>query len=64
MSISTRIEQHLEDLGDLIAKSRETLAFGIDQLDDEAKSKAEAELTKMKNLYYKLLAYIEKKGCE
>lgn len=64
MSISARVEQHLADLKNLIEHSRESLAFGIDQLDDEAKSKVEAELTKMKNLYFKLLAYIEKKGCE
>ncbi len=64
MSIAARVEQHLADLKNLIEHSRESLAFGIDQLDEEAKSKVEAELTKMKNLYFKLLAYIEKKGCE
>jgi hypothetical protein len=64
VSIAARVEQHLADLTKLIDHSRESLAFGIDQLDDEAKSKVEAELTKMKNLYFKLLAYIEKKGCE
>jgi hypothetical protein len=64
MSILARVEQHLADLKNLIDHSRESLVFGIDQLDEEAKSKVEAELTKMKNLYFKLLAYIEKKGCE
>lgn len=64
MNIYDRLDQHLKELEHLLGTTKMTIAHGLDQLGDEAKSKVELDVAAVKNKLHKMLLYIEKKGSE
>jgi hypothetical protein len=64
MDIYDRLDQHFKELDAILGGAKVTLAHGLDQLGEEAKSKVELDIASVKNKLHKMLLYIEKKGSE